>query len=538
MIRSPRSKQLVNSLFLFVLCTQILWISAVRADTFTAEVDRKQLSVDETLTLTLSWDAQTLDSPDFSPLEKDFEVLSRQRRSQLAMGFGRNQSSTEWILTLAPRSTGKLTIPPIPFKGAASKAVTIDVVEQSQTPDAEREIFLETELDRQSAYVQGEILLTLRLYTSVNLGSVEFPELSIPSARTLKINDTQYRKTIDGREHIVVELKYAIFPETSGTLTIPRLTVVGVVPSSSDPFGGSSLFGARGKPVRLLSDEKTVEVLPVPAQAGEESWLPAKGVSLNQRWSRKPEDLRVGEPITRTVSVAAQGITGAQIPPLALEPGDDFKIYPDQPEITEDLSESGVVGIRRESVALVPTRPGTLTLPPVTLRWWDVESREMKTATLEPQTLEILPAAEASQPTDATGTPATGEETTAGSSSATEFPWFYLSVTANVLLVIGLLGMFVLRRNAAPGAGASPAPPDAETEESRVFRRLMATDENQPRLLRENLIHWGRLFWPEYRIRTLEDVGNRCGDGVKAIRKSWRADGVKPPALKPLYPGD
>ena len=154
----------------------LLTSSIVHADALTAAVDRTQLGKGETLALLVTFDGQTTSEPDFTPLNDDFDVLSQSQKSKFSMINGSSTSLTEWHLELLPRRMGELVIPSLSFKGVASNPISLQIEDQPQTSTStstsNQPIFVETELDKSSAYVQEQLLLTLRLISSTNLQSI------------------------------------------------------------------------------------------------------------------------------------------------------------------------------------------------------------------------------------------------------------------------------------------------------------------------------------------------------------------------------
>ena len=560
------------------LCALCLLATTAQASQLVAKTDRTTLSVNESLTLTLSYQGQAMGAPDFSELEKDFDILSRQQQSQLSFGFGDNTSTTEWVLALMPRRSGQLHIPAFNFKGEVSDPIAIEVTEEQAASDSSQPIFIETELEKDSAYVQSQVIFSLRLNTAVMMSSVDISDLDIPGARVIKVHDAQYQKSLNGREYIVVEMKYAIFPEQPGTLEIPAVTINGVVPDRNDPFAGRSMFGSRGKPVRLKSDAKTLEVLTIPDGAAGGNWIPSKGLSISQRWSSKPDNLTVGEPITRSITLTAQGLTGAQLPPLNIEEGQGYKTYPDQPDISETLSESGVLGTRSESVAIVPTAPGTLTLPGVRVRWWDTTAATFRETKLDEVTVTVAPAAGA----DGAGQATAAEQEETETANAPESPQgttaalpddlaLFASLLTNVVLAIAVIILALLWRKRLPplalqtGTG-DPKAQSAEELEKTAFKKLLATNNTDLRALRQQVLHWARLYWPQAQIHTLDDIKALCANkelnnlftnmdnslygkhsaatvagedilrALKDIRQQRKKSGAAQPSLPPLYP--
>ena len=85
-----------------------------------AKVDRTQVTLEETLKLTLRYNQQVMfGEPDFSLLNTNFDVLGNHRSNQYRSVNGRAESWTQWSLTLAPKKEGKLLIPSFEYEIAS-----------------------------------------------------------------------------------------------------------------------------------------------------------------------------------------------------------------------------------------------------------------------------------------------------------------------------------------------------------------------------------------------------------------------------------
>lgn len=362
--------------------------TGVRADTLAASVDRDTISLQETFTLTLRFYAQTSDSPDLTLLQKDFDILSTQQSNQMRVINGSMESFTDWRISLAPKRVGTLEIPSFTIEGASSDAITITVESQSRAPqNASSNVFVDVEVNKDNVYVQEQILFTIRLYTSVNLNGAEMTPLELPDALVVDLGENQYQTNINGRQHVVVERSYSIFPQLSGELVIPSLTYnVSVRTGQRDPW--SDPFGnRRSTALRLRTEEQNIKVNSVPAQFSGQDWLPAKSLQLSEHWSTSR--LKVGEPVTRTITVAAEGLTAGQLTPLPQTTVDGLTFYPDQPQNDDQTTAQGVKGSRIETLAIIPNRSGKFTLPAITVNWWDTVNQKMQTAILPEKTLQV-----------------------------------------------------------------------------------------------------------------------------------------------------
>jgi len=103
----------VQSLKIFIA----LWLLAVSALSWaelTARVDRNILDTNETVQLVVRYSGQAITSePDFTVLQKDFDILSSNRQQQYSWTNGQSQSYTDWNMVLMPKRSGVILIPSI-----------------------------------------------------------------------------------------------------------------------------------------------------------------------------------------------------------------------------------------------------------------------------------------------------------------------------------------------------------------------------------------------------------------------------------------
>ena len=179
----------------------------------TAKVDRSVLDSNETLRLEVRYDAQLFrGEPDFSSLTSDFEVLSNNQQRSYSSINGKTESFTAWTLQLRPKRAGILIIPSLNFKGDVSNAIELRVraaPTNASTNPGSQPIYTETIVDAETLYTHQQLLLTQRLYTSVNLRDFSLSELDIDKALLFRLGDTTYNKVINGRNYLVLVVNLA-----------------------------------------------------------------------------------------------------------------------------------------------------------------------------------------------------------------------------------------------------------------------------------------------------------------------------------------
>ena len=258
MSRSGRRR--IAGVALFLL---LQGLAATAQGALTASVDRQLVHLGETLRLTLRSDGATdPGEADLAALRQDFEILQRSSNISTRIVNGRSMRRRELVLELTPRRVGRLPVPAFEVDGERSAALEVEVRPEPRVTPGDEVVLFSAEVDREQVYVQGQVLLTLRVQQAVNLESRSVTELEIPDAFVRTLGQNSFQRTIDGRPWLVHEIRYAIFPETSGELRIPQQTFSGRLGSTR-----RSLFDTRpaGRLLRRRTEAITITVRPRPA---------------------------------------------------------------------------------------------------------------------------------------------------------------------------------------------------------------------------------------------------------------------------------
>ncbi|WP_312256574.1 BatD family protein [Stutzerimonas nitrititolerans] len=359
-----------------------------------ARVDRRQLSLGETVELTLETQGATFfGKPDMQPLQELFEVSATRQVNQLSSVGGEAVALTRWQVTLQPRQTGYVVVPPLRLGDLQSQPITLQV-QEAGTPEAGDRlapIFIDASLDRDRVYVQAQVILTLRIYHSVSLyDDSTLSPLQISDALVEQLGTWRtYEKDINGIRHGVIEIRYALFPQKSGQLSIPSqlFSATTAVASNGDylPFG--SRFG---RSTQVKSPSIPLEVLPKPADyPADVPWLPAASMTLVEAWSPEPDQVRAGDSLTRSLLLKADGLSSAQLPPIAAASVAGLRSYPDQPSLANEATASGLTGSREQREALIATQSGEIQLPAIAITWWNTREDRLEHTELAARTLHV-----------------------------------------------------------------------------------------------------------------------------------------------------
>lgn len=252
-------------------------------------------------------------------------------------------------------------------------------------------LFMEAEISpKESAYAQTPITYSIRLYRQVNLtqASITEPTVNDPDAMIEKLGDDREYQHVDqnGRLYRVIEQRYVVIPQLVGELIFSPVVFEGRILQ-----GGNSFFHTKTQYSRMTSDEKRVTIKPIPSPFRTNNWLPAENVKAKIEWSSDPSKVQLGESITWTLTLTAQGCLAEQIPDVLLPIPSEFKHYQDKPQIENQMSAKSFTGVKKIKVALIPTKPGTISLPEIKIKWWDLKEDKEKETLVPGTTLHIEP---------------------------------------------------------------------------------------------------------------------------------------------------
>ncbi len=358
--------------------------------TVPASVDRSQVTLGQSFTLTINL-PDSNDTPNLDVLKSNFEIYGTSTSSQTNIINGKVNSQNTLTVNLIPKNPGKQLIPAIKVGNDATAPINIEVSEgdsNNKVADAkDSAVYLEASVGKQSLYVGVPFLYTVKLYFNVSLSNLSMEPLNIDGAQIeAQGKPIQYQSNENGKTYQVVEQRFMVTPNKSGKLTIPPAKIRGAIADNGNnsffPMMANKPFMANSKPVNL-------EVKAVPANIAINQWFPAKNVKATDSWSISSDSLKVGEPLTHTVSLEALGVPATSIPELEINNPAGVNAYPDKAQSSTNSNNGELTGTKTFKIAYIPTKAGTLSFPAITIKWWDITADTLKTVTIPAKTYTV-----------------------------------------------------------------------------------------------------------------------------------------------------
>ena len=516
-------QKIVLTLFLLSLSLPVL--SSVQAT-----VDRNVLSENETLTLTFSLTGRTKGKPDLSLLEKDFDIVSRSQSSSYSFINGKVSNEEKIKVTLFPKHTGQLLIPKFKLGSDQTQAIRIKVNaagatgSPSNAAPQNRKLWIEMKLDEDNVYVQQQMILTVRIYQAVSLLQAS---LNDPEADGLQLKkmgeDKNYQAVQNGRNLQITERKYAVFANKSGHFTINPVRLDGSI-----AVGGQSFFLQNSRPIRARSNAVEVEVKGIPAQWQQGEWLPARQLILKETWSSN--HFKVGEPVTRTLTLQANGLMANQLPEIFPENLSikGLKFYADTPELLNKEKDEHWLSQRREKIAVIPTKKGEVTLPEIKIHWWNINKQKIEVARIPEKTIHIgAGAMTAAAPSvgmveldkAAVVSPTTVEKTNPF--------WKLIAIISTLGWVLTLLWVVFRKKKASP---TKKTELPVSVNERKLKRAIIkACQQNNAKGCEKALLALAHTQWPEQQVTNLGSitslVDNDLAEAISELDRNLYAVG-------------
>lgn len=508
--------------------------------TVRAFLDRDHVQLGDSVTLNVEIDGTTqAAAPDVSALQSDFDILGMSHNTGISIVNGQSSSKTLWAIALRPRHAGAIRIPSLTVAGqtTAPLTLTVDAAPATTQGGPGQPVFIRVAPSTRTPYVGEQIDLAVRFFYASTVGN---GSLSLPHGNDIDVRplgqDDRYQVERGGRIYRVLEKHYAVIPRQAGSLELAPVTFYGTM-ASPGSFGG---FFGNGRTVAARSKPIHLDVRARPSASGNGAWLPARKLTLSLEGLPADGQVEAGQSLTLTLTEKVMGLPFESLPKPELPALDGVDVYPDQSQDHTGDDGHWLEGTRTRKFALVPQQAGTLTIPAITLAWWNVETNQKEVARIPAHKLHVRATtkATAAPPPAASGSamepavaharsvlsPPTAQMSAASSRFGEHLlAWFALGLWLVTLLAAG--GYYAWsrhRRTAAskPSVSETPRTPDRRRQRQAF---MLAAKQGDVAAQCDTLLAWARSERPS--LRHLGDLADALVPGaqVDAIAGLQRA---------------
>jgi len=409
----------LRALFAIVALGLFLPVRAQADNEMSVELDlsKPQIALDDRALLTVTVSGVNAVPEPTVPSVEGLDILFQGRTQSLQIINMNMKSSIVFRYALAPQRTGEFTIGPVQVRGRQrtyeSNVVLLKVVEAGQSQPATpsvQNVIVEASINKTDPYLGQQITLLLRFARrpTVRLTNAgyQLPDLSDFWNEGME-SKREYLQTIDGKEYMVTELAFPLFPTTAGEVMIGPITLYydELVPKESsrfdspffkDPFGRNlfdddffKLFSSEDIVKRSVqTDPVRLRVHRLPEGGQPEGFRGGVGsFSVTSRLSGN--EVKVGESVTLTLALSGEGnVRDVPAPELSI---DGVKVYEDTPSVNVKNYNDTIVGEKVYKLALVPQQTGKTVIPTISISYFNPQTGRYETASSAPVSLNVLP---------------------------------------------------------------------------------------------------------------------------------------------------
>ncbi|MGF1843875.1 BatD family protein [Vibrio clamense] len=382
-----------------VLFSLVLGLSSIaHAESLVASVSKNRVAKDEVFQLKIVADHKlSSENINFTSLESDFYLGRPSFGSAINIINGDRSVRSEWTVSLAALKLGTLTIPSFSVGGVSTQPIVIQSSIDTSAPSQNDMVEFQTQLEKNELYPNESTRFHARLIIKADPRRLQNPQIIQPKATGVRIeaigDSKQYQSVIDGMEVTIVDQSYHITADDNGHT---NATLLGPSLKGAVVYGGNRNGSTRLIQLNTKADSYTIKVLAKPDNY-RGFWLPTPSLTLKQTWQDESGknldpasnfDTKVGESLTRTISLTVDGLSETQLPNLNVTYPDSLRVYDEKPQF--DITDQGQTVMTVKQV-LIPKSTGSVTLPSVKIPWWNTQLKQQETANIDGLTLEVKP---------------------------------------------------------------------------------------------------------------------------------------------------
>ena len=521
----------MNKKVLSFIIASLMMVQAAYAQV-EASVDHANLALGQSLTLTIVL-PDSGDKPDLNPLNANFEIYGTSSSSQMSIVNGKTSSQSSYQITLMPKNPGKQVIPALKVGNDMTAAIPIEVTQGGvasgkQAAGSRRELFADVSSFKQTTYVGVPVVISLKVYIAVSVANLSLEQFDIPNAKFQQQGKSiQYQDTQGNTNYQVVEQKYLVTPTAAGEITIPALKIRGVR-AGQNQRGGGFFAMMDQQPFVISSKPLTLKVKSTPAGVNPMTWLPANSLNVSESWSQSSHQVKVGEAITRTITINTDGVMASSLPELEFSKPQGVNAYPDKTNSSDVIVGGKLRAHKTFKIAYVPTQAGKIEFPATKVEWWDLKSDTMQHAQIPATSFDVVSdgkttaSAVTANTIDDNKAVASQNTTAKNKNSAPKSIWFYIALAIGALWLISVLALVIWWRsrknaNQTPQEVVNKSNPaqtaiiEKITTEKEALNAFVVACKNQDvqamnkALLRFASLHYNR---PIYSVSDIKDLNN------------------------------
>ncbi|MGP1477167.1 MAG: BatD family protein [Phocaeicola sp.] len=258
------------------------------------------------------------------------------------------------------------------------------------------DLFITATASKTTAYEQEAILLTYKVYTLVDLRSLNGNMPDMKDFHTQEVDlPRQKQFTLEhynGRNYnTCVWSQYILYPQRSGKLEVPSIKFDGEIAQhieSIDPFdaffNGTGALSTYKK--TIVTPKVIINVKELPS--GKPEGFSGGVGSFNLTSSINETKVKTNDAVTLKLIISGTGNMKLMENPEVKFP-QDFETYDPKTENNYNLTSEGLSGSKVIEYLAIPRHAGNFTIPPIEFSYFDIKSNSYKVLKTNPYNITV-----------------------------------------------------------------------------------------------------------------------------------------------------
>lgn len=196
------------------------------------------------------------------------------------------------------------------------------------------------------------------------------------TASTLNMSDQQGDVSYAG-----IRYEFLIYPQEAGIYVLPAQTIT-VTFADNPPHTRQTEVSVPAINFEAVIPDAARDLNP---------FVSATGLSLQQDIRPSSNTLKVGDAITRAVTIKAEGAPAMLLPPPTFAPVAGTRLYRNAPRLNDQFDQRAdtLTSTRTDSATYMLEAAGTVALPALELAWWNAKDQKIDRARAEAQSFTV-----------------------------------------------------------------------------------------------------------------------------------------------------
>ncbi|MCK6520035.1 BatD family protein [Myxococcota bacterium] len=373
-------------------------LPALYAAELVLDADTQSLQVGQTIGLRLTVIDAALPGAPSWPTVPGAKIAYQGVQQSVARIYGKTSRTVTYTYALTALDDGEIKIPAMELSVAGeslrTEPLVLKVSPRAATPGgAKAEASLRAGGQPvTSAYVGQVLVYTMSFRTPEQVLDRRFTAPTFDGLVAEQTRDgelREHRTVIDGQDWSVVQVDLPLVASAAGERTITPGVMAVQVPELGRTGRGAARAFANVRNEVYSSESLKLNVRPLPAEGRRDDFSGLVGeFALSARLLS--DRVATGDSVTMEITLSGDGtLAGFSLPPVPADAG--YRAYDDTPTVEARVREGVFTSAAAFRRAIVPERPGALTIPAVTLQVFNPRTGQYELIQSEPLTLTVTP---------------------------------------------------------------------------------------------------------------------------------------------------